>query len=265
MLNPRLTKFLIALSCVAALPGIAGAKEDPKRPLRVGMSADYYPMIYPGKDGKLEGADVEFVHALAKQMKLEIETSAVPFEKLLQSVATYKFDIGIAAMDMVPPEGNLEFVEYSSLPDALVVKDSSPLKPDPKLSLAKVKIGAVAVSAAREFFAKEAAAGRVEKARGFEGEAYLFDALERGYVDAVVLRLPAAIERVKKSGGKLRILADNVCRQPLGIAIPKTSTGLNKVIREAVEVLRKDGTTAKLEAKVEQQLKDQLKGLPAPK
>lgn len=257
-MHPQLTKFLACVGFVTLFPLSASAKEEPKRPLRVGMAADYYPMIYPGKDGKLEGTDVEFVHALAKQMKLKIETSAVPFEKLLTSVATYKFDIGIAAMDFMPPEGNIEFVEYFSLPDALVVKSDSPLQPGPKLSLAKVKVGSVAVSAAREFFAKEADAGRVEKARGFEGEIALFDALERGYVDAVVLRLPVAIERVKKSGGKLRILAENVCRQPLGIAVPKTSTGLTKVIREAVAELRKDGTTAKLEAKVEQQLKEQL-------
>ncbi len=257
----RLTDAASAALVALAVCGTAGAAPDADatRPIKAAVSADYYPMIYPAAKGKMQGTDVEYLEALAKQLKRKIEFIPVTFASLLPGVATYKYDLGVAAMDVVPPSDNIEYVEYFTLPDALVVKESSALKAGPKLDLTKAAIGSETVAAAREFYANEVAAGRVLKSRGFEGEPALMDALERGYVDAVVLRLPAAIERTKKSGGKLRILAHGMCRQPLGIAVPKTSTGLVKLIREAVLALRKDGTTAKLEAKAEGLMLEQLK------
>ncbi len=240
-------------------PAAAAPDADATRPIKAAVSADYYPMIYPAEKGRMQGTDVEYLVALAKQLKRKIEFVPVTFADLLPGVAAYKYDIGVAAMDVVPPSENIEYVEYFTLPDALVVKESSALKAGPKLDLTKAVVGSETVAAARGFYAKEVAAGRVLKSRGFEGEPALLDALERGYVDAVVMRLPAAIERTKKSGGKLRILAHGMSRQPLGIAVPKTSTGLVKLIREGVLGLRQDGTTAKLEAKAEELMLEQLK------
>ena len=249
----------VAVIVLAMLTGSASAAPKKVAPLRVAVAPGYYPMIFNGPGGKLDGADVHYVKALSERLQRPIELVVVPFDQILEQVATWKVDLGMSGLDVIPPRANIVYVEYFSMPDALLVKAASPLKAAPKPDLSKTIVGAIAVSAARIAFSVEAEKGKVARARGYEGEPALLDAMERGQVDAVVLHLPAALERVRKSEGKLRLVAKDVTKQPLGIAIAKTSTGLAESVQAAVKSLRDDGTAAKIEAEAYELINQQVK------
>ena len=71
-----------------------------------------------------------------------------------------------------------------------------------------------------------------------------------GQVDAVVVHWPTAQQRVDKSAGKLQLLATDVARPPLGIAVSRAHLDLGDQVLDAVIALKNDGTESKLGAEV---------------
>ncbi len=224
----------------------AKAEQAPKTSgLTIGMDPTYFPMAYLDK-GQMAGYDADYARALAKRLGRSLTIVQMDYDKILDAVAQGKLDAGISALEIVPGRSDVRFIEYFAIPEALVGKTSRGFSEDPDLSTSTV--GAGSVSAARVIYHLRMNQGQVAKVKGFESDAALFDALDRDQVDAIVVHQPTAERRVTKSEGKLQVLATNVARQPLGIAVAQTNNALASRLLDAVIALKDDGTQERLGA-----------------
>nr|NIS54148.1 amino acid ABC transporter substrate-binding protein [Phycisphaerae bacterium] len=113
-----------------------GSKEaiDPKGPLksiikrgklRVGYNPENLPFSFVNDNGDLVGFDVELMHVLARELKVELEFIEWTYETVIKDLNQGKFDIAIGGL-IVNPE-RLTMVNFSnpymSMTTAVVVKD----------------------------------------------------------------------------------------------------------------------------------------------
>jgi len=113
-----------------------GSKEaiDPKNPLksiikrgklRVGYHPENLPFSFVNDNGDLVGFDVELMHVLARELKVEIEFIEWTYETVLKDLNQGKFDIAIGGLIVNP--GRLTKVNFSNpymnITTAVVVKD----------------------------------------------------------------------------------------------------------------------------------------------
>ncbi|NIP28619.1 cation:dicarboxylase symporter family transporter, partial [candidate division KSB1 bacterium] len=113
-----------------------GSKEtiEPKSPLesiikrgklRVGYNPENLPFSFVNEKGDLVGFDVELMHVLARELKVELEFIEWTYETVIKDLNEGKFDIAIGGL-IVNPE-RLTMVNFSnpymSMTTAVVVKD----------------------------------------------------------------------------------------------------------------------------------------------
>ncbi len=67
------------------------------RQLIVGTSADYPPFAFV-RDGNIEGFDLDFIHAIAKELGYTVQIKDMPFSQLFPALRAKKIDVVIAAL-----------------------------------------------------------------------------------------------------------------------------------------------------------------------
>ena len=113
-----------------------GSKEaiDPKNPfkaiikrgkLRVGYHSENLPFSFVNDKGDLVGFDVELMHVLARELKVDIEFIEWTYETIVKDLNRGKFDIAIGGL-IVNPErlARVNFsIPYINMTNAVVVED----------------------------------------------------------------------------------------------------------------------------------------------
>lgn len=240
-------KLAVLLPLLVCALGAGNAKPQVKPALKVAVSPTYYPMMFRFDSGQLDGFDIAYVKELSKKLDRPIAHVVVTDHDLVEDVRNGKADLAMSAIDLYGDPKGMTYVEYFQIPEALVAKASSKFQAGADPDLKQAIIGSLTTADAREHFHKLAEKKLVAKSRGYEGEPALMDALERDMVDAVVLHLPSALVKVKESKGKLKLLAPEVGRQGVGIAVDPKQPELHKAVVAAAKELQKDGTVGKLE------------------
>ena len=98
----KLMAMLMALMMIFALAACGGDKEEEKKTLVVGTSADYAPFeFHKMVDGKdtIMGADIEMAKMIAEDLGLELEIKDISFDVLLNELQGGTIDMVIAAMN----------------------------------------------------------------------------------------------------------------------------------------------------------------------
>ncbi len=95
----------LALVLAFAAAAIAGPVVDrivKNGVLVVGTGADYPPLNFKAKNGKVMGLDMDLALILAKALKVKLKVEVIPFPKLIDALRAGKVDIVISGMTITP-------------------------------------------------------------------------------------------------------------------------------------------------------------------
>lgn len=97
-----LVSSLILSSCQSSKPE--------GRPIRIGTSADYYPIIFK-KDGEYQGVEADLAEALSIELERPIEFIEMPFSSLIPALNGRRIDIIMAGMSIT--EDRKKYVKFT--------------------------------------------------------------------------------------------------------------------------------------------------------
>lgn len=235
MMNKKL--LLCVLMIFIMLTALQAVSADPYTIL---INPDSKPFKYVDDEGKIGGIDPDIMAAIAAAGGFEYELVSQDFEKLLADVSECKADAAISAISVTEDrEQNVLFsASYLISNQHIYVK----MELGDETSLASEKISKVGVKKATT--AEDHAADLAAEA-GFAVETYhdyaaLFEALDKGEVDAVVadeyLAKPFADEYdVMVIGAPLSV-------ERYAIAVCPERTDLYEAVTLGLEEIRENGT-----------------------
>ena len=113
-----LTFFLSALlltSCQSSKENVA--------PIRIGTSADYYPIIFK-KDGQYQGVEADLAEALSIELGRNIQFVELPFSSLIPALNGRRIDIIMAGMSITEErKRNVKFMDsYMDISQMMLIR-----------------------------------------------------------------------------------------------------------------------------------------------
>ena len=224
----KLKKILLGIIAALMLVTLAAcsssSKDDSLQKIKnkgkivVAMNPEFAPFEFKtlvnGKD-TIVGADVEIAKAIAKELGVKVEFSAMSFNNVLSSVQSGKADIGISGISATKERQN---------------KKTNSLK---GLSVATQK-GTI-----QETVAKEQLTGAKIVSLVQNGE--MINELKSGQVNGVVLEKPIAEGYVAKNDDLAiaQIKLKSSSSDAYAVAMPKGSSALKKKVDKVIKKLKK--------------------------
>ncbi len=207
----------------------------------VASNVAYPPFEFAPRKGP-KGFDIDLMNEVADRAGLEVEYRNVQFDSLLRGLSSDLFDAVISGMTITDDRRQqVDFSDpYYNVDEALVVRSGSEIESTGDLEgmTLGVQTGTMGQTEAGELLN----AGDVEAVRTFPSTIDdAFDALEGEEVDGVIYDLPAAQEKVDKSGGSLELVEVIPTGSQYGIAFPKESP-LVEPVNQALAEIKEDGT-----------------------
>lgn len=203
----------------------------------------YAPFQANNDEGKTEGFDVDMMDLVAKKLGVEQSIVDTPFEgiKSGQDMKSRKCDIAAAGMTITPErEQVITFSEpYFDANQALLVQASSRI--DSLESLKGKKLGVQSSTTGMDYATAHKAdcgCSIVE----YQDLAALTQALASGQVDGAINDLPVWTEAMKNSPGDVKVTAQFDTGEQYGFAMAKGNTALKKVVDQAIDEARSNGT-----------------------
>lgn len=208
-------------------------------PLKVATAPPFPPFQFKGKQGELEGFDIDLIQALGQQLDRPIELVVMPFGELVPALEAGKVDAAISAIPITKARSQLVDFSRPYLEAGLVIA----------VQASEREIAAAANLQGKTLAVQLDTAGAAEAIKILGSKLVTFDsptaalhALLAGKVDAVIHSQPmllAAIATEDLSG--LRLLDPPLTEQPYGIALPLDSPH-TEAINQALEALEAQGT-----------------------
>jgi polar amino acid transport system substrate-binding protein len=209
--------------------------EDGK--LTFAMSGLYKPFNYK-EGGELKGFDVEIGKALSKELGLEPNPVATPWETILQGLKGKKFDVIIGSMAYTEERAkqvNFTRPYYLSGGQIFVANDNDSIKSADDLH--GKKIGVVAQSTYWE-----AAQEYTDDMKLYNSDVTaLNDLTVEGRLDAVITAPTVGFEAIK-AGLEIKSTGDPLWIEKASIAVRKEDEALLEALNKAIEAIVADGT-----------------------
>lgn len=238
----------IVLVALAALSGCTGGKGDV---LRVGTEATFPPFETTDDDDNIIGFDIDLIKAIADDNGWEIEVVHLPFDSLIESLATDKLDIVIAAMtiDEERAEKVLFSDPYFEAYQCIVVREDDTRNITVDNIVEQKLVTAVQMGTTGSFEA-EAIYGSMDdpNIKQYKRVNEAFMDLKLGRVDLVIIDKPVAENYIQKLGG-MKILGDPFTNEQYGIAVQKSETEMMEKINASLKKLIDNGEYDKIFAK----------------
>lgn len=212
--------------------------------------AAYAPMEYMNKD-KIEGFDVDFLEAVAKEANLKYELKNVGWDTLLESVKSgTEYDGAISSVSITDErKESYDFSNaYFESTNMILTKEGSPIQSALDLKDKKV---AVQVSTTADILMTELVGKDNTNLKKFDSNAVALMELEQGGVDAVVADMAVVTEYVRNNPDKKFnsiIDIENFGSEFYGILLPKGSE-LKAKLDPAIKKVIENGTYAELYTK----------------
>ena len=129
----KIISIILAGCLVFALAGCSSnsdsQSEDTNKKLTLATSADFPPYESIDDDGNYVGIDIEVATAVAEKLGMELEVVNMDFNSIVSSVASGKYDIGMAGLTVT--EDRLESVDftdpYANGVQVVIVPENSPI------------------------------------------------------------------------------------------------------------------------------------------
>lgn len=259
-----------SLAVFLASLGVAGARDLAQikgaGSLVVATSPNYPPQSFMGKDGKLEGFDVDVATEIATRLGLKISFVTPQWDLMTAGKWGDRWDIAVASMAPTKKRANvLDFpaVYYYEQSAAAVHKDS-PFRSVKDLS--GKSVGVTGATLYEDYVNRKLNLEFADNIRFSSDFAYLIDApkvvtyedegvamddlrLGDGVRLNAMLSSSVAIDAAIAKGYPFRRLGEVIFAVPQAIAVEKGNKDLDDAVAKAVEAMRADGTLSKLSIK----------------
>jgi polar amino acid transport system substrate-binding protein len=220
--------------------------------ITVGTDSTYAPNEFLASDGKtVQGFDVDLFNAVAAKLGLKTKYVSAPFDNIIPSVQSGKYEIGVSSFTINPDRMKVvDMVSYFSAGTAWAAAKGNPTGITPDNACGKrvaVQRGTVQVddvtARSQKCTAENKSAIAIDQ---FQGQDQATSAVVSGKDDAMLADSPVIAYAVKQTGDKLQPIGAIYDAAPYGYALKKGEGQFATAVSDAVNELIKDGTYAKL-------------------
>jgi polar amino acid transport system substrate-binding protein len=218
----------------------------------VGVSVPYPPNEFKDENGELTGFDVDLMNAVATTLGLDVEYKESGFAKIIPSVASGAFDVGMSSItDTKEREKLVDFVTYFNAGTLWAQRPGSDI--DPKNACGtRIAVKATTIHEKREMPERNKAcveAGKKAiKIVDFIDYDQVVQAVIDGKVDAMTADSPFTSYAIKQSDGKLEAAGPVSDIAPYGWPVKKESP-LGQSLLQALQSLIKSGAYKQIATK----------------
>jgi polar amino acid transport system substrate-binding protein len=238
----------VILSGVALLLGAACALAQEPPPLRTAVDGTFAPHAMPSLSGGYEGFNIDLANEIGKRLKRKVIIDAAQFSGLLPALQAGTYDF-IAAPTTVTKEraDNLLFTEgYLNTDFQFVIKKGGPKIE--KLEDLKGKVVSVNKGSAYDSWVRELEPRIGWKVESFGTQTDAVQAVVTGRADANVAG-NTAIAWAAKNNPQIELSYYYSTGLVWGAPVRKDQTEFRKVLENAIECMKLDGTIAKMHEK----------------
>jgi ABC-type amino acid transport substrate-binding protein len=252
-MKKTITPLLLLLMMIAILGGWpAGSRqaaaEGPSSkpeltPLRVGVTANYPPMIFKMK-GKIVGLEADFAFLLGKALNREVLLVELPWNDQINALMEGKTDIIMSAMTIT--EARKVRVDFSDpyLKSGLVAmmrtEDAARYSSRKKVLESIATVGLVKGTTGEVFVRNRFLSATTVVPLKDSGEAP--DLLDKRRIDLFVYDAPAVVWLVSENEATLRGLWEPLSEEFLAWAVSRDNQALLSQVNAALAAWKKDGT-----------------------
>ena len=236
---------LILLALIAGAPGALAAEQW--KSIRIATEAAYPPFAYKTSDGELAGFDIDFIHAICKQMQADCDIVEQNWDGLLPGLQGRKYDAVIASMSIT--EQRRKIVDFTNRyyrdPARFIARKGAGLV-DSAAGLAGKSVGVLTGTTHQEYIE-----------RNFpDTELRLYPTQEDVYLDLLAGRLDAAVANgIATEFGFLKSAEGQdfeffgrshydpaIHGEGTGIAVSKQDKELTAMFNHAIDEMRANGS-----------------------
>jgi len=236
--------LILAMATLVVFPSSAAEKW---KSIRIATEAAYPPFAYKTADGKLAGFDIDFIHAVCKQMQADCKIVEQNWDGLLPGLQGKKYDAVIASMSIT--EKRKKMVDFTNRyyrdPARFIARKGSTLQDTPE-GLAGKTIGALIGTTHQEYIEINFPAAELK----------LYPTQEEVYLDMLSGRLDAAVANgiatefgfLQSAEGKDYAFFGRLHYDPVihgegtGIAVRKQDKELTATFNVAIDKMRANGS-----------------------
>jgi polar amino acid transport system substrate-binding protein len=219
--------------------------------ITIGVDSTYAPSEFLDTDGKtVIGFDVDVFDAVAAKLGLKTKWVTAPFDTIIQSVGSGKFEIGVSSFTInADREKQATMISYFSAGTQWATQKGNPsgIQPDSacghRVAVQKATVQVDDLTARSK---KCTSAGK----KSITIDQYAAqDAATAAVVskkdDAMLADSPVCAYAVDKTSGQLELLGDIYDSAPYGYVLPKNATDFASAIQGALQKIIADGTDKK--------------------
>lgn len=214
----------------------------------IGVDATYAPSEFLDVDGKtVVGFDVDLFDAVAAKLGLQTDWVPAPFDNIIPSVQSGKYEIGVSSFTINPDRmEQVDMISYFSAGTQWASAAGNPtgIEPDnacgQKVAVQKSTVQVDDVTS-RSKTCTDAGNPAITIDQ-YQGQDQATAALVSGKDDAMLADSPVIAYAVQQTNGKLALLGDIYDSAPYGYVIAKDQGEFGQAIAGAVKALIDDGT-----------------------
>lgn len=257
-MKKRIICLLLAAMMVLSLTACKKADNDSlkyvkeKKTFILGLDANFAPMGFTDKNGKIVGFDIDLAKAVCKKLGVKLVTQPIDWDTKEQELNTKSIDCiwnGFSITDKNKKK-LLMTPAYMKNEISLVVKKDSAIKSMADMAGKKLALQS-ASSAQQTLDSKEN-----KKFKDSLGKTNLFSDyttammdMESGNSDAVLMDTVMANYYITEQGKNYKVLSGTLLEDAYGIGFRKNDKTLCDAVWNALKELKKDGTVAKISIK----------------
>lgn len=216
--------------------------------ITVGTDATYAPNEFLAPDGStIQGFDIDLFDAVAAKLGLEAEYTSAPFDSIIPSVQSAKYEIGVSSFTINAERMQVvDMVSYFSAGTSWAVKAGNPAGVSPEDACGKrvgVQRGTVQVEDITARSEQCEADGKPSiTIDQFQGQDQVTAAVVSGKDDAELADSPIIAYAIKQTGDQLEQVGDTYDAAPYGYAVKQDQGQFADALAMAMNALIEDGT-----------------------
>ncbi|HVF06251.1 MAG TPA: ABC transporter substrate-binding protein [Frankiaceae bacterium] len=211
--------------------------------IMVGTDSTYAPAEFLAEDGKtIQGFDVDLFNAVAAKFGLTAEFVTAPFDNIIPSVGSGKYEIGVSSFTVNDERKKVvDMVSYFAAGTQWAAKTGSTITPDTACGkTVAVQKGTVQVDDL-EARNKKCGADKI-KIEQYQGQDEATAAVVSGKVDAMLADSPVVAYAVKQTNEQLTLIGEIYDSAPYGYVVKKNQGEFAQALADALKAAITDGT-----------------------
>ena len=236
------TSSTVDAALAAKVPDVI--KADGK--IVIGTDSTYAPNEFLAADGKtIQGFDVDLFNAVAAKLGLTTQFVTAPFDNILPSVDSGKYEIGVSSFTINDErKKKVDMVSYFNAGTQWAAKAGASITPDTACGKkVAVQKGTVQVDdlTARSKKCTDAGQAKITIDQ-YQAQSAATAAVVTGKDDAMLADSPVCAYAVKQTNGQLALVGDIYDSAPYGYVVKKAQGDFAQALADALKAVIADGS-----------------------